>query len=310
MDKSLPFFSLLFIFAMWEACAASVPTKSLFYGFDFGTSGVRCCLIDSARGIIHEDSILWTNIRPANSLISMTDSWETATDLLLESTPIAFRGDVKRICISGTSSSALVYDLKHGIVSRQPRMYDFNVLQESGASNFGSRAMTAIQSVCPTGSAANAPTSSLAKVLSWNFESPFLSSERLLHQSDFLIHHITSSSIATMGKYESDPKAGVVFSSDWHNSLKLGYDVHSLSYPEWMLNLLFEEGILASFLPAVVEPGRSITIVNDRLVDMGYSKDCSVVAGKFTVTIARYSCTNISKRKFEHSYSLFSIILS
>ena len=287
MGKSLPYFSLFLILVMWEACAVSVPTKALFYGCDFGTSGARCCLIDSALGIIHEDSILWANVRPTDSLISMTDSWEIATDLLLESTPRVFRGDVKRICISGTSSSALVYDLERGNVSRQPRMYDFNVLHESGASNFGSRAMTAIQSVCPRGSAANAPTSSLAKVLSWNFESPYLSSERLLHQSDFLIHYIASSSIATIGKYELNPEA-VVFSSDWHNSLKLGYDVHSLSYPEWMLNLLSEEKILASFLPAVVEPGRSITNVNDRLVDMGYSKDCCVVAGKFTIIIAHY----------------------
>jgi hypothetical protein len=52
--------------------------------------------------------------------------------------------------------------------------------------------MKAIQKVSPKGSAANAPTSTLAKLLSWNLENPFLSSERLVHQADYMIHFLTS----------------------------------------------------------------------------------------------------------------------
>lgn len=273
---------------MCDTSAVITPIKPLFYGFDFGTSGVRCCLIDSAREIIYENSLAWTDLKSADSAVKMSESWEIAIDNLLEKTPVGFRGDIKRICISGTSSSALVYDLQSGDVSRQPRMYDFNVLQQSSATDFGGKAMTKIQSVCTKGSAANAPTSTLAKVLSWNFESSFTPSERLLHQADYLIHHITSPSMAPIDNSKSKSDI-VVFYSDWHNSLKLGYDVNSLSYPEWMLNLLLEQGISASFVPTVIEPGRSVAIVNDRMVDMGYSKDCTVVAGN-SIDSNRYSC--------------------
>jgi D-ribulokinase len=245
--------------------------KPLFYGFDFGTSGVRCCMIDSVKAIVHEDSLSWSNIQATESALEVSKSWELAMDQLLERTPEKFRENVERICISGTSSSALIYDVESASVSRQPRMYDFNVLLQNDKSFFGEKAMTAIQLVCPKGSAANAPTSTLAKVLSWNFENPFTPSERLVHQADYLIHHITST--------HSTGGAETSFTSDWHNALKLGYDVHSLEYPTWMTELLTQEKILSKFVPIVVEPGRSVGLLGPRLIAMGYSEHCGVVAG-------------------------------
>lgn len=59
----------------------------------------------------------------------------------------------------------------------------------------------------------------------------------MLHQADwlgFLLHG----------------KRGV---SDYHNALKLGYDVESLSYPSWLENLPF-----FSLLPNVKAPGETI----------------------------------------------------
>ena len=214
------------------------------------------------------------------SIIEMSDSWEMAIDKLLERTPSTLRGDVQRICVSGTSSSALIYDINAEKVTRQPRMYDFNVLRELEPADYGVRAMTAIQSVCPTGSAANAPTSTLAKVLSWNMESSFSSSERLLHQADYVIHHITSSASSSSSSGSSVISHDTVFTSDWHNALKLGYDVHTLKYPAWMTDLLLAQGILLSFVPKVVEPGRPVGVINSRLTDIGYSAQCSVVAGE------------------------------
>jgi D-ribulokinase len=246
-------------------------TKPLFYGFDFGTSGVRCCMIDSVKAIVHEDSLSWSSIQTTESTLEVSKSWELAMDQLLERTPEKFRENVERICISGTSSSALIYDVESASVSRQPRMYDFNVLLQNNKSFFGEKAMTAIQLVCPKGSAANAPTSTLAKVLSWNFENPFTPSERLVHQADYLIHHITST--------HSTGGAETSFTSDWHNALKLGYDVHSLEYPTWMTELLLQEKILNKFVPMVVEPGRSVGLLEPRLIAMGYSEHCGVVAG-------------------------------
>ena len=285
-------------FAVTDALMMSMLSKPLFYGFDFGTSGVRCCLIDVTKNIVHEDSLAWTDIKPNDSTMKMSESWEVAMDQLLERTPMKCRGEIQRICISGTSSSALIYDIDTGDVSREPRMYDFNVLQQSTSTSndYGTRAMTAIQNVCNKGSAANAPTSTLAKVLSWNFEKKITPSERLIHQADFIIHHVISDKnkkneekSGTKNEAEVD-QSGVklensvtdqIFTSDWHNALKLGYDVHTLSYSTWMINLLFEQGILSSFIPIVIEPGRTVSTVSSRLVEMGFSEKCNVVAGNF-----------------------------
>jgi sugar (pentulose or hexulose) kinase len=111
----------------------------LFYGFDFGTSGVRCCLIDSKMSILHEDSLSWPkSTATAGSTVEVAESWEIAVTQLLEQTPQALRGDIQRICISGTSSTALIYNGESNTVSRQPRMYDFNVLaQQASVSEYG-----------------------------------------------------------------------------------------------------------------------------------------------------------------------------
>lgn len=268
MTASMQSFLICILLLLGNGSAKSM-TKPLFYGFDFGTSGVRCCMIDSFKAIAHEDSLSWSAIQASGSNQLVSQSWEIAMDQLLERTPANLRENVERICISGTSSSALVYDVESASVSRQPRMYDFNVLLQNEKSLFGEKAMTAIQRVCPKGSAANAPTSTLAKILSWNFEKPFATSERLVHQADYLIHHVTSK-----GGDETS------FTSDWHNALKLGYDVHNLEYPMWMTELLSQEKIISTFVPSVVEPGRSVGVLSPRLVAMGYSEHCGVVAGK------------------------------
>ena len=42
------------------------------------------------------------------------------------------------------------------------------------------------------------------------------------------------------------------YTSDWHNALKLGYDVKRLKYPEWLLILLEEIRINANVLVVLV----------------------------------------------------------
>jgi xylulokinase len=72
--------------------------------------------------------------------------------------------------------------------------------------------------------------------------------------------------------------------SDWHNALKLGYDVYNLQYPEWLIELLKEQGISSTLLPTVIKPGQSVAAVNGKIRNMGYSADCTVVAGKLYCT--------------------------
>ena len=57
------------------------------------------------------------------------------------------------------------------------------------------------------------PTSALAKLLAWDAEAPLEAHEVLAHQADFVAAQLCGTA------------EGGRFRSDWHNALKLGYDV-------------------------------------------------------------------------------------
>jgi sugar (pentulose or hexulose) kinase len=211
-------------------CFAISSSSYLFYGFDFGTSGARCCLIDGNKAIRHEYALSWSNL-PIEAAGASEVSWEQALKALIDSTPSSLRKDVKRICISGTSSTSLLYDAERGKVTRKPRMYDFNVLRDESTKGYGEAAMRTIRSSCPQGSATDAPSSTLAKLLSWHYEKPIQASEKLVHQSDWLAQLVIC---------DFHPDGSFV--SDWNNALKLGYEVLSTppEYPKWLTESLME----------------------------------------------------------------------
>jgi hypothetical protein len=103
-------------------------------------------------------------------------------------------------------------------------MYNFNIL---ASTQYGEAVLNDIRRIAPSGSSANSATSTLAKLLSWHKESPLSVSEILIHQSDFI-------SGVMLGHLMSEKKQETIYLSDWHNSLKLGYDVKTLSYPSWL----------------------------------------------------------------------------
>ena len=81
-----------------------------------------------------------------------------------------------------------MYDLAEKRVTRAPRMYNFNVAcssQPPEVYEAGIKAMEKINKAAPPGSPANAPTSSLAKLLSWHLEKPLTDTECMMHQADF-----------------------------------------------------------------------------------------------------------------------------
>jgi xylulokinase len=68
--------------------------------------------------------------------------------------------------------------------------------------------------------------------------------------------------------------------SDWHNALKLGYDVRSLEYPEWLLSCLTSIGIPTQVLPSVVAPGERIqTISHEMIKRHGFPEHTVIVGG-------------------------------
>ena len=88
---------------------------------------------------------------------------------------------------------------------------------------------------------ARAATGSLAKLLLWNKESPLVvdedgttSREVVCHQSDYI-----STMLMHQGLADSSSPI-VTTTSDWHNCLKLGYDVRKREYPIWLHELLQE----------------------------------------------------------------------
>ena len=85
---------------------------------------------------------------------------------------------------------------------------------------------------------ARAATGSLAKLLLWNKESPLVVDEDVTTSREVLCHQ--SDYISTMLMHEglADSSSPIVTTtSDWHNCLKLGYDVRNREYPIWLHEL-------------------------------------------------------------------------
>lgn len=65
--------------------------------------------------------------------------------------------------------------------------------------------------------------------------------------------------------YVASRLTGGAIASEWHNVLKLGFDVRALRYPEWLTGGEIGE-IARGRLPRVVRPGEPIGPVSDKLV--------------------------------------------
>lgn len=263
--------SILFVIAVGGLHALSL-------GFDFGTSGVRACLIDSGKtnAILHEGSLSWTDIPSVEAdQRACATAWINALEQLITNIPSDMRCRVQHMCLSGTSASALL--VRHGAnglytVSRPPRMYDYNVVTQT---SWGKDAMEIVKQFSPLDSAALAPTSTLPKLIAWNLETALAPNELLVHQADFILHHLCHD-LST----EQPLPTQIPFCSDWNNALKLGYDVKSLEYPPWLLKLLAHSNINPTALPRVIEPGALIGSISVSLATrLGLSKHCVVKAG-------------------------------
>ncbi|KAL1508702.1 hypothetical protein AB1Y20_004797 [Prymnesium parvum] len=252
-----------------------LPAGALALGFDFGTSAARCALVDAEGSLVCSPPPYPWGDRERQQTPA---AWREALFALLESVPAAERRRISRIAVSGTSSSVVLYDAK----SRRPssrgcRMYDFNVNRQAAGTS-GEEAMKLIHSVAPEGHTVRSPTSALAKVVAWHLEEPLSPEEQIAHQADFVAAQLCG--------------AGPIV-SDWHNALKLGYDVETLDYPSWMRSGALGE-ILESRLPRVVMPGGlAANICPELAARLGMPTDCQVVGGT-TDSIAAFLAAGAS----------------
>ncbi|QYX33379.1 FGGY-family carbohydrate kinase [Sphaerospermopsis torques-reginae] len=216
---------------------------TFYLGIDFGTSGARAIVIDEEARIVSQMRYPWANVT------NWVNCWKDALWGLIEGISQEWRREVGAIAINGTSSTILLTDAAGQPVDA-PLLYN---------DPRGSMMLKDLSSIAPPNHTVLSATSSLAKLL-WMQQLPTFGQARyLLHQADwlaFLLHG----------------KLGI---SDYHNALKLGYDVEKLQYPEWL-----EKLEIPVFLPQVLAPGTPISEISPEIAaKFGFSRDCLVCAG-------------------------------
>lgn len=225
---------------------------NLYLGIDFGTTGARAIVID-AEGVVQAEAqypFVETLGMGKACLTHTASGWQKALFTLIEQIPKELRTQIRAIAIDGTSSTVLLCDAT-GQPLTEPILYN---------DGRGVDVMETLNAIAPPNHTVLSATSSLAKLL-WliqtsNFK---LQTSYFLHQADwlaFLLH-------------------GQLGVSDYHNALKLGYDVEQLCYPTWLENLQ-----LPVHLPNVVAPGTPIGEVLPNIANqLSLSRDCLVCAG-------------------------------
>jgi D-ribulokinase len=218
---------------------------NFYLGIDFGTSGARGVVID-------DEAIIQTGVRYAfedspNSV--MASFWQKALFVLLEQIPGQLRREIRAIAINGTSSTVLACD-GSGQPVQPPMLYD---------DARGSDVLEKLRDIAPPSHTVLSATSSLAKLLWMSQRASFGKAVYFMHQADwlaFLLH-------------------GYLGISDYHNALKLGYDVEALKYPQWLKKLQ-----IPIQLPRVLSPGTPVAELSPEIAaKYGFREDCLVCAG-------------------------------
>lgn len=191
-----------------------------YLGIDFGTSGARAIVIDAGQNIVNSQQAYFGNLTPEQ----LSQTWQSTLDNLIAQIPLIIRKQLKAIAIDGTSSTVLLCD-RNGNPVTSPILY---------SDARGQEVLDQIKAIAPENHVVISATSSLAKLFWWQQQSYFPQAGYFLHQADWLAWLLHG-------------RLGI---SDYHNALKLGYDVEDLTYPDWLQNLSFSH-----LYPQVFPPG-------------------------------------------------------
>jgi D-ribulokinase len=215
--------------------------EAAWLGIDFGTSGARSIAIDPNGQILGEARVEY--------LAQTPQAWRSALVQLFEQLPPNVCQNLVGIAIDGTSSTVMLCD-RRGEPCGETLMYNDD--RAAGV-------LEQIRDIAPPNHTVLSATSSLAKLLWLSKQPQFDQAHVLLHQADwlaFLLH-------------------GCLGISDYHNALKLGYDVENLAYPDWL-----ERHELRRFLPEVRTPGAAIgPILPEWCERFGIPSSCRIHAG-------------------------------
>ena len=216
-----------------------------YLGIDFGTSGARAIVIDRSQNIIDRQTTSFSNIAPHK----LASTWQNTLFALITRIPLEVRKNLKAIAVNGTSSTVLLCNAAGNPIA-EPILYN---------DSRGKEILEEVKTIAPDNHVVVTATSSLAKLFWWQKQPYFERASYFLHQADWVAYLLHGK----LGK------------SDYHNALKLGYDVDCFSYPDWLEKLSF------SYLyPQVVAPGDSIGVVTPENCDrFNLPSDCTICAG-------------------------------
>jgi sugar (pentulose or hexulose) kinase len=231
-------------------------SRDHYLGIDFGTSGARAIVIDCHQTV---QAVVTTPYvtKPGNA--GLAAAWRSALYDLLDRLPDVLRQTTRAIAIDGTSGTALLCN-QWGDCLTEPLLYN---------DTRSSVVLDQVATIAPPQHLVLSATSTLAKLLWWQSYHPHVFHQTtdhapyLMHQADWLTYWLHG-------------KMGI---TDYHNALKLGYDVASLQYPDWLtMQAWYQNKHLV--LPTVVEPGTEIAPVQPSVCDRWqFPADCSVCAG-------------------------------
>ncbi|ODN66792.1 FGGY-family carbohydrate kinase [Methylophaga muralis] len=198
---------------------------SAWIGIDFGTSGCRVCAIDKSASIIAQTEQSF----PASSKSYPSPQqqsqflFNTLKTLLSQLSEL----DIDSISIDATSGSVMLCDFDGHPLSEMLMYNDQQAIEASED----------IAKLAPAESAANGPSSGLAKLVYLQRLFALPANYFLLHQADWLAIQLGA-------------KPGF---TDYNNALKSGFDVTNNCWPDWLSALT-----PLHVLPQVVTPGTVI----------------------------------------------------
>jgi D-ribulokinase len=207
--------------------------------------------------IDQDEQLLHTSVCPSTSVSA--DAWQAMLLELITNIPQQLRSRLQRIAVNGTSATVLLCD-SAGKSLLPPLLYnDARAVAESEK----------LQTIAPANQIVLSPSSSLAKLLWLDHEFAAINSNQARSQAQYFMHQADWLAFLLHGQ------PGI---SDYHNSLKLGYDPVALTYPDW-----FKHPDLAAIQPLltrVIPPGAVIGPVQPGLAEqLGLPIACQVCAG-------------------------------
>ncbi len=286
-----------------------------FIGIDLGTSGARISMIepngltDSPKDLvsyseIYSHAVGWDTVKIGS--YDEPKAWCDAVEYLFASAANTAHISSKMrrtraICISGTSSSCLLVSPTNTVTCESSmgpsrglnaRMYNYGVKDE--------RVQQLLKQYVPDRHTAQSTTGTLAKLLAWHTEAPIQENERLCHQADYIIHQWLQ---------PTSPNNSISICSDWHNCLKLGYDVQSLQWPKWLTDCLQSLHMTKDILPAtVVSPGAVLGNIRPTMATKyGLSEHTFMVAGTTDSNAAFFAAIEDGTQTMEPGIAVTSL---